>query len=383
MGFSRGIFNSVIQRPEQIKKYVYVSHGASMSKYTTDGQLVMTGPAPGSSIINTVGVMWTDAFDDSEYLYGTRWLSGSTIYKMRKSDLYVTASTISLSPLSPGYGVRVMDTGRDNLYFMWETFSFNSDTASKYINLVSKSTLRIIATFSSSTPLNGVVRFPKLMYQTDTEDVFAVGAALSTNNNTNPIMAYRSDNSTYINEVNVDSGNPRACYGIVYDKFGDHLVFSRVAGNSSNKSATTVVKKGVGTISYPSVVKTLTTNSKPFMPNNPTQDSGIGSHQSIQTSNGDIIYRTPYPTPGIPPNGIVKIYRKTWDNFYGDTNTNIFSITPVSLTNQMSIDDYDNLYLSDRFNSTSSTVRKYNQYGDIVWGLTFSTTNNIFAVVSN
>jgi hypothetical protein len=380
MGFSRSIFNSVIQRPEQTKKYVYVSLGASMSKYTTDGQLVMTGPAAGSSIINVVGVMWTDAYNDSEYLYGTRWLSGQTIYKMRKSDLFVTASTI---PVPTGYGVRVMDTGRDNLYFMWETFSFNSETANKYINLVSKSTLKIIATFSSSTPLNGVVRFPKLMYKTDTEDVFVVGAALSTNNNTNPIMAYRSDNSTYINEVNVDSGNPRACYGIVYDKFGDHLVFSRVAGNSSNKSATTIVKKGVGTISYPPINKTLTTNSKPFMPTNAVGDTGVGSHQSIQTSNGDIIYRTPYPTPGVPPLGLTKIYRKTWDNFYADTNTNIFSITPGSFINQMSIDDYDNLYVSDRASTSVVTVKKYNQYGDVVWGLTFSTTNNIFAVVSN
>jgi hypothetical protein len=378
MGFSRGIFNSVIQRPEQTKKYVYVSHGASMSKYTTDGQLVLNGPAAGSSTINVVGVMWTDAYNDSEYLYGTRWLSGQTIYKMRKSDLFVTASTIVVSA---GYGARVMDTGRDNLYFMWETFSFNSDTANKYINLVSKSNLKVIATFSSSTPLNGVVRFPKLMYKTDTEDVFAVGAALSTNNNTNPIMAYRSNNTSYINEVNVDSGSPRACYGIVYDRFGDNLVFSRVAANSSDRRATTVVKNGVGTISYPPVIRTLATNSKPFMPNNPTQDAGIGSHQSIQTSNGDIIFRTPYPAPGFLPVGIVKIYRKTWDNFYNDTANNIFSITPKNLINQMSIDDYDNLYLSDR-TTTSGTVTKYNQYGDIVWGLTFSAVNT-FAVVSN
>lgn len=379
MGFSRSIFNSVIQRPEQTKKYVYVSLGASMSKWTTDGQLVMTGPAAGSSTINVVGVMWTDAYNDSEYLYGTRWLSGQTIYKMRKSDLFVTASTI---PVSAGYGSRVMDTGRDNLYFMWETFSFNSDTANKYINLVSKSDLKVIATFSSSTPLNGVARFPKLMYKTDTEDVFAVGAAFTTAA-TNPIMAYRSNNSSYITEVGLDSGFPRACYGIVYDRFGDNLVFSRVAGNSSDKRLTTVVKNGAGTISYPSINRTLTTNSKPFMPTNATGDTGVGSHQSIQTSNGDIIYRTPYPTPGAIPSGVVKIYRKTWDNFYNDTATNIFSITPGSFINQMSIDDYDNLYVSDRSSSSIATVTKYNQYGDVVWGLTFSTTNNIFAVVSN
>jgi hypothetical protein len=345
MGFSRSVFNSLNQRPELAKKYVYISYNVSTSyfiaKYSSDGQLIATGPTQ-SSLFGPV--TFEESTDYDNYLYGRRYNGESTILKVDRTTLSATRSGVAVGTAT----TTILDTGRENLYVITDTF----------IRFMRKSDLTLVGATFSIPSVVGSRRFPKFMRREGDTDIFAIGSAFQSST-TVWLSVATSDNSTTLTQTSIDSGAPRSAGGLVYDRFNKYLVGSRREANSASAYSARVYNSNY------SVLKNLTLRSVPTPLSVSNGDNSVGRVQSFQTSNGDIIYTTPYPTYVSPYNEVPKIYRKTWNDFYGDTGNNVYSITVSSLLSRMSIDDYDHLYVSD-----GTSLKKYDDYGNIMWSVT-------------
>lgn len=357
MGISRSIFNGLNQEPPLAKKYVYVSYvvGTSnvfIAKYTSDGEFVGVGPT--QSITQYGPVIFEESTNYDNYLYGRKRAASNYIIKVDRTTL---TATYSIVPTTTGANNRttILDTGRDNLYII-------NDTNTRFMR---KSDMTMLPQ-SFSAINSGIKRFPKMMYKSGNNDVFAVGNA-QTSTATYTVFIYTSDNSTTITQNYVDSSSPRSCGAIVYDRFNNLLVYSRKSLDTGGQPYVTHVRN-----STLGLVKTLTQYSQPTPFSTDNGDYAVGMGRTFQTSNGDIIYTSPYPDFTSTKKPI--IYRKTWDNFYADSPEIVYSIPYTNQFTNMALDDRDHLYVND-----GTSLKKYDDYGNIIWQVTLP--GSIYSIV--